>query len=296
MSEQRHDSSDPHEHAPRMWRASRAARRRFRAAVGLVLALASSAGIARAEPLRAESPRDERPVLRVLAAASLTEVVAALAQDFGAARVETSFGASSDLARQIADGAPADVFIAASTDWTEFLAEAKATIGEARIVARNALVCIAPQSGRLALVAAKDPIRDPAALLARLAPGELVAIADPGVPAGEYARAVLGKLGIARAFEARLVGQKDVRSVLHAVEQGEVEAGFVYATDARIARVVTLFAFDRAALAPIDLPPIELPAVVVRQSENPALARRFLDFLGSEPARARLSTAGFVLP
>lgn len=264
----------------------RSTRRLCTAAIGLVLTLVASAGSVRAEPAR-----DERPVLRVLAAASLTEVVSGLARDFEAARVETSFGASSDLARQIADGVPADVFISASGDWIAFLEEKKATVAQARIVARNALVCVAAPTGRLAVASKAAPIGDPAALLARLAPGELVAIADPGVPAGDYARAALVKLGIARPFEARLVGQKDVRAALYAVERGEVEAGFVYATDARIGRVTTLFALD-----PATHPPIELPAVVVRQSANPALARRFLDFLGSGPARARLSTAGFVLP
>ncbi len=270
----------------RAGRDARAGCQRLALKIGLILAVVSPALLA-----RAESPAAERPVLRVLAAASLAEVLDGLARDFTGARVETSFGASSDLARQIADGAPADVFIAASADWIAFLEEKNAVVGAATIVARNALVCVAPPTGRLAGAAQSEPIRDPAALLERLASGDLVAIADPGVPAGEYARAALAKLGIAQAFERRLVGQRDVRAVLHAVEKGEVEAGFVYATDARIARVATLFVFD-----PASHPPIEIPAVVVRQSSQPVLARRFLDYLASEPARARLSTAGFVLP
>jgi molybdate transport system substrate-binding protein len=226
------------------------------------------------------------PPLRVLAAASLTEVVEALAKDFEGGRVATSFGASSDLARQIKDGAPADVFVSASPEWIAFLREAKAIVGEPVLVARNALVCVAPKGSRLA-----GTVADPRALLAHLAGDDLVAIADAGVPAGDYARKALAKLGVAAGFETRLVGQKDVRAVLHAVEQGEVAAGFVYATDAKVGRVETLFVFD-----PKTHPPIEYHAVALRQAANPEAAKRFLAHLAGAAGRARLSAAGFVLP
>jgi molybdate transport system substrate-binding protein len=231
-------------------------------------------------------PRGAAP-LRVLAASSLTEVVEALAANFAERRVVTSFGASSDLARQIADGAPADVFVSASPEWTAYLVAEETTTGSPLVVARNALVAVAPRDSPLGSAGVDGPGK----LLALLEAGDLVAIADRGVPAGEYARAALDALDLARVFEPRLVGQKDVRAVLHAVEQGEVAAGFVYATDAKVARVETLFAFD-----PNSHPPIEYQAVVVRQSENVDLAQRFLAYLGSELARSRLSAAGFVLP
>lgn len=238
-------------------------------------------------PGRAEPEAGSAATLRVVAAASLTEVVEALASRFEGGRVETSFGASSDLARQIRDGAPADVFVSASPDWIDFLREVGAIAGEPVVIARNALVCVAPQGGALA----RAGVRDPSALLARLASGDGIAIADEGVPAGEYARKALAKLGLLAALEPRLVGQKDVRAVLHAVEQGELEAGFVYATDAELATVETLFAFE-----PSTDPPIEYHAVVLRQATNPGLARRFLAYLTSAAARTRLSAAGFVLP
>lgn len=244
------------------------------------LLLASGAGYA-------ESEEGVAAPLRVVAAASLTEVVEALASRFEGGRVATSFGASSDLARQIRDGAPADVFVSASPDWVDFLREADAIAGEPVVVARNALVCVATHGSALA----RAGVRDPSALLARLAAGDGIAIADEGVPAGEYARKALAKLGLLAALEPRLVGQKDVRAVLHAVEQGELEAGFVYATDAKLARVETLFAFDPATHLPI-----EYHAVVLRQATNPELAQRFLAYLTSAAARARLSAAGFVLP
>lgn len=246
--------------------------------------LSGSAGWVRAEGGAAA----DRPALRVFAAASLTEVVEALAREFPDGPVQTSFGASSDLARQIADGAPADVFLSASPDWVDFLAEAALVDDEPVLFARNALVCIAPQAGRLAR---EGSAASPERLVAALEDDDLVAIANPGVPAGEYARAALGRLGLLAGLESRLVGQKDVRAVLHAVEQGEVAAGFVYATDARVARVTTLFAFD-----PATHPKIEYPAVAVRSSQQLERARRFLAYLASETARARLSKAGFVLP
>ena len=260
-----------------------------------VTTLATFAAVAESKP---GGPPYAPQRVRVAAASSLTEVVEALANAFEAertgTRVELSFGASSDLARQIRDGAPLDVFISASPEWIDFLREAGALAGDPVRVARNALVCVAKKNSAVARAGA----RDPRALLAGIEDGDLVAIADPGVPAGEYARAALARLGLATAYESRLVGQKDVRAVLHAVEQGEVAAGFVYATDAKIARVETLFAFD-----PRTHPPIEYLAVVLRKGDgagnregNADAARRFLDFLVSEPARARLSAAGFVLP
>ncbi len=256
-----------------------------------LMLLATAAIPAPAEPpTHAPAARDAAP-LRVFAAASLTEVVEALAKSFDGGPVLMSFGASSDLARQIKDGAPADVFISASAEWINFLSEAHAIAGAPVVVARNALVCVAPEGSALAGSGSRPGVADPRALLERIAKDDVVAIADQGVPAGEYVRAALEKLGLAKAFESRLVGQKDVRAVLHAVEQGEVAAGFVYATDTKLAKLETLFAFD-----PATHPAIEYHAVVLQQSTNSELARRFLAYLASDVARARLSAAGFVLP
>ena len=230
---------------------------------------------------------EEAQPLRVFAAASLTEVVEGLARRFEGARVEPSFGGSSALARQIRDGAPADVFLSASPDWIDFLRAADALAGEPIVLARNRLVCIAAEASPLAARGA----RDPRALLVSLGREGGVAIADDGVPAGEYARAALQRLGVLDAFQPHLVGQKDVRAVLHAVEQGELAAGFVYATDAEVAAVEVLFAFD-----PATHPPIEYQAAVLRGAPSPVEARRFLDYLRGETARALLAGAGFAPP
>jgi molybdate transport system substrate-binding protein len=234
-------------------------------------------------PARAE----EAPRLRVFAAASLTEVVLGLAQRFDGAQVEPSFGGSSALARQIRDGAPADVFLSASPDWMDDLREAGLLAGRPIVLARNRLVCIAPRGSPLA----DRGVRDPRALLAAIGPDGRIAIADEGVPAGEYARAALRHLGLAADYAPHLVGQKDVRAVLHAVEQGELPAGFAYATDAKVASALVLFALD-----PTTHPAIEYQAAALKGAPSPAQARRFVAFLRSEAARALLADAGFALP
>ncbi len=250
-------------------------------AVGWLLAL--TAGVLACPPASEQGA----PPLRVFAAASLTDVVGDLAASFGGARVEPSFGGSSALARQIRDGAPADVFVSASPDWTAYLEDAGAISGEPVLIARNRLVCVAPEGSPLAA----QGVTDARALLDRLAPGDRVAVADEGVPAGEYARAGFASLGLAGAFRSRLVGLKDVRAVLHAVELGEAPAGVVYATDARLAPVEVLFAFD-----PTAHPPIEYEAAVVRTAPRPDAARAFVEHLRSPEARAILARAGLALP
>jgi molybdate transport system substrate-binding protein len=243
----------------------------------LILLLVGLLGACGRDP---ESP----PPLTVFAAASVAEVVEEVATGFDGPAVRASFGASSDLARQIRDGAPADVYLSASRRWADFLAEAGVLATEPVLFARNALVCVAPESSPLA--AGGLP-----ALLSGLAPADRVAIADEGVPAGEYARRSLAATGHLEPLRGRLVGQKDVRAVVRAVERGECAAGFVYATDARVARTRTLF-----TLAPDTHPPIEYLAAVVRSSRRPEEARRFLAHLRGEAGRAVLTRRGFLLP
>lgn len=242
--------------------------------VGLVLSACGSGSEPRGEPLR------------VLAAASLTDVVGALAAAYDEP-VATSFGGSSALARQVRDGAPADVFLSASPQWIDYLREVDALAGEPIVLARNRLVAVAPRDGALAAAG----VVDPQSLVDALAPDARVAIADEGVPAGEYARAALESTGLLAAFRPHLVGQSDVRAVLHAVEQSELAAGFVYATDAAVADVVVLFGFEAGRH-----PEIEYQAAALRGARQPDAARAFLDFLEGDTARGILSEASFQVP
>ncbi len=250
----------------------------------LVPVLAGTLAALIAVPSSAAPARD---AVRVFAAASLTEVVERLAEAFDDGPVATAFGSSSALARQIRDGAPADVFLSASPEWIEYLREADALDGEAIVLAHNRLVCIAPRGSSLA----GRGIRDSATLLGALTEDERIAVADEGVPAGEYARHALAHVDLLDEFTPRLVGQPDVRAVLAAVERGELEAGFVYSTDARVADVDVLFAFD-----PASHPPIEYRAAVIRGAPHRDAARRFLAFLRADAARDILSAAGFAVP
>lgn len=230
-----------------------------------------------------EAPAARGEELIVFAAASTTDVVGELAREFAAAQVSTSFGPSSGLARQIEDGAPADVYLSASRRWVEYLHEAGALAEEPRVFAGNRLVAIgAPRAGT---TAGAENVGE---LLARLAPGDLVAIADAGVPAGEYARQSLTATGDLEALTPYLVGQPDVRSVLRAVAAGEAKAGFVYTTDARVAEVEVLFAFD-----PTTHEAIEYFAAIPRTTRSLEQSRAFLDHLRSPRARALLESAGF---
>lgn len=221
---------------------------------------------------------------RVFAASSLTDFVEAIARQDSDLRVVPSFGASSALARQIRDGAPADVFLSASPEWMDFLVEADMLAAAPVVFARNRLAAIAPLDSGL-------EADDLATLLERLEPTARVAIADRGVPAGEYARAALETLGLLSAYRSHLVGQRDVRAVLHAVELGELDAGFVYATDAAIAEVRVLFAID-----PRTYPPIEYEAALLRGARDVDAARRFLGTLQGGAARGVLADGGFDLP
>lgn len=250
----------------------------FGAALCLLLAGAGWCQSARA---------DQKPGVRVLAAASLTEVVEQLAERFPGIRADLNFGGSSALARQISDGAPADVFLSASADWVDYLAEAEALEGEAVVFARNRLVCIASGKTGSPLSGADSP----GELLRRLELDERVAIADEGVPAGEYAREALAAAGLLVDYRPRFVGQKDVRAVLNAVERGELKVGFVYATDARLADVEVLFELGDPRRAPV-----EYRGVVLRAASNREQAASYLATLRSQVARDLLVQAGFELP
>ncbi len=211
--------------------------------------------------------------LVVYAAASLTDVAEKLVGGEGRVAV----GASSALARQILEGAPADVFVSASNHWVDVVAGAGWAAGEPRVLARNRLVCIAATDSALVGVLPGD-------LAAALPPDARVAIADEGVPAGEYVRQSLAATGDLAALRPRLVGQADVRGVLAAVAGGHVDAGFVYRTDALASdRVVVLFELDPTTHAPVEIVGLALTAEGVE----------LLATWSAVPARAILREAGF---
>jgi molybdate transport system substrate-binding protein len=223
----------------------------------------------------------------VFAAASLTNALGEIGQAFerqGGGKVAFSFAASSTLAKQIENGAPAQGFISADTEWMDYLVKLKLIAHGSRIdLLGNRLVLIAPADSNLS-VALK-----PGVDLASLLKGGLLATGDPDhVPVGKYAKVALGKLGAWDAISGRIARADSVRAALALVERGEAPLGIVYATDAAAApkvRVVAVF--------PGDLhPPAVYPAALIQGKATPA-AECFLDYLKTSEAKAVFQKHGF---
>lgn len=218
--------------------------------------------------------------LRVFTAASMRDAVLKAAMQRGA-DVSLSDGASGTLARQVIDGAPADVFISASPEWIDTVAKAGKLHGEPVLLARNELVIAVQKNANMPFASISD-------LLAQVG---VIAIADEKAPAGKYARQALAKLKAPESL--KLVGQDDVRGVLHAVQTGNAPAGFVYRSD------VLAFADSMRVLFAIDPSlhdPIEIHGGVVAASTRQAAAREFLDYFKSSDGREVLQSLGFKAP
>lgn len=225
----------------------------------------------------------------VFAAASLTNalerVVAAWMAETGQGAV-TSHAGSPALARQIQQGAPADIFISASVDWMDAV-EASGDLrhGTRRDILGNGLVLIA--HGRDAAPVSIDATLD---LVGMLDGGRLSMALVEAVPAGVYGRQALTALGLWDSV-APLVAQSDnVRAALAFVALGEAPLGIVYATDAAVEDNVTVIGtFPEGSHEPI-----VYPAAITAQSANP-LAADFLAFMTSDAARAIWVEFGFTV-
>ncbi len=225
-----------------------------------------------------------RKELLVFAASSLSEVLpeaAGLWPDSSTVRVAFSFDASSRLARQIEEGAPADVFVSADEAWMDHVSSAGSLAPRTRAdVAGNRLVLIVPVSSTVTINGAADLMR---------AGGRRLALAGENVPAGRYARAALESLKVWPAVEGKIVRGDNVRVALRWVASGEADAGVVYATDARgESRVRTAFVFPDESH-----PPIVYPAAALKASKSPEAAARFVAFLRGPVARGVLERYGF---
>jgi len=228
--------------------------------------------------------------LEVFAAASLKESLdeaAAVYERDSGQPVRVSWAASSALARQIEQGAPADVFISADLDWMDWLHARGRIDATTRVeLLGNALVLIAPATlPRPALTLA--PGMDVAPLLGE---GRIALALTASVPAGKYAKAAFASLGIWEAVQPQVVETDNVRAALLLVARGEAPLGVVYASDARAEpRVRVLASF------PVDThPPIVYPIAAVRGGAHP-LARHFVEWLQQPAAREIFRRHGFVI-
>ena len=226
------------------------------------------------------------PFVLVFAASSLQtaldELTPAMTRAAGV-QVRTSYAASSALARQIGNGAPADVFASADGEWMDYLAKRRAIRPESRVnLLGNELVLIAPAARPVALTIA------PRFPLARALGRDRLAVADPSaVPAGKYARDALMSLGVWGDVADRLAPAENVRAALLLVSRGETPLGIVYRTDAMADRGVTVVGtFPAASHAPIVYP------AALTSTSRPE-ATRVLTFLRSAAARVVFERLGF---
>ena len=224
--------------------------------------------------------------LTVSAAASLTDAFKEMAPRFEAARpgatLRFNFAASGVLLQQIAQGAPVDVFVSADQDTMSRGADQKLIATDTRRdFASNTLVLVAPPDSPVKRVA---DLSLPA--VKRIAVGKVAS-----VPVGRYTQQALGTAQLWSALSPKLVFADNVRQVLDYVARGEVEAGFVYRTDAEIAKDKV-----RVAATVGGHTPITYPAAVVTDSKQAALARDFITFLGGADAQAILAKYGFGKP
>jgi molybdate transport system substrate-binding protein len=220
----------------------------------------------------------------VFAAASLIEPLREIAADYekqSGDKVVFNFAASGLLARQIEEGAPADIFFSADEAKVEELAKKGLLANETR---RSRL------ANSLVLVAGMDApaMRSPAELtnaaIRRIGLGD-----TKTVPAGTYAKAYLEKAGVWAAVERKVIPCENVRAVLAAVESGNVDVGIVYKTDAAISKKAKVV-FEVPAG---EGPKITYPVVLVKGSPSPEAAKKFLERLESDDADAVFARHGF---
>jgi molybdate transport system substrate-binding protein len=198
-----------------------------------------------------------------------------------------SFGASSTLARQIEQGAPANVFASADEKWMDHLADRKLIAANSRKdLLGNDVVLIVPANRPQHVTIA--PGFD---LLGLLGKDGRLAVGDPThVPVGIYAEQSLRKLGMWEAIQPRLARAEDVRAALRFVELGEAPAGIVYATDAAVSKGVSI-----AGTFPANShDPVVYPFAVVKTGDNPE-ARALMSFLEGPAAREMFVRRGFTV-
>lgn len=234
------------------------------------------------------APAHQPAKVTVFAAASLTNALQDIANDYQKANgvnIVSSFASSSTLARQLAHGAPADLFISADQKWMDF-AKAKQVIDEKSRVTLlgNELVLIAEQSSKLNNVT----INEKTQWKSLLGNGRL-AVGDPDhVPAGIYAKEALEKLGAWQTVSPLMARANDVRAALALVDRGEAPLGIVYGSDAMVSKgvkVVSVFPDNSHAA-------VEYPVAIVKGHDNPVV-QGFYHYLSSPQAAEVFRRYGF---
>jgi molybdate transport system substrate-binding protein len=232
--------------------------------------------------------------LVIFAAASLKNAldeVAAGWKDSGKPAPRISYAASSALAKQLEQGAPADLFISADTDWMDYVEKKDLIQADTRVnLLGNKIVLIAPRDSKVS-VAVKPGFDLARALNSEKGGGGKLAMANvAAVPAGKYGKAALEKLGAWDGVKDKIAQAENVRAALLLVARGEANLGIVYSTDAAAepnVRIVGTFPADSH-------PPIIYPAALTKGTRSPD-AKAFLDLLKSNTARPAFEKQGFTV-
>ncbi len=225
--------------------------------------------------------------VNVYAAASTTNAIndiGALYEKEKSVKITTSFAASSVLAKQIEEGAPAGIFISADLKWMDYLQEkGKLVAGTRRHLLGNQLVMIAPRGKGF-------PVKmDKTFAIEKAFEGKWCTGDPVSVPVGNYAKQALTALGWWQTLEPRLGVTQDVRAALAFVERGECAMGIVYETDAKVSDKVTLL----GAFPPDTHQPVVYPIALIEGADKEA--QQFLAFLFSKPAADIFTRYGFTV-
>jgi molybdate transport system substrate-binding protein len=245
------------------------------------LAAAFSTALALSAPVRAQ---DDATL--VFAAASLRNALDAVVEDYAKTTgkaVTVSYAASSALAKQIEEAAPADLFFSADLDWMNYLEDRNLIARDSRVtLLGNEIVLVAPADSTVSLeIAPGFPLAD------ALGGGKLAMAQTASVPAGKYGKAALESLGVWESVAGSVVETENVRAALALVSRGEAALGIVYATDAKSDSGVKNVGVFPAGSHPPILYPVALTATAKPE------ARAFLDYLTSPKAKPLFEAQGF---
>jgi len=259
----------------------------WRRLLGWALTVAASLGSITGSAMPAASAEASNVV--VFAAASLKnaldEIASGWAKDTGKPMPKISYAASSALAKQIEQGAPADLFISADLDWMDYVAKKDLIKADTRVnLLGNKIVLIAPRDSKTTI-----NVKQGFDLAKVLAGGKLAMGNVDAVPAGKYGKAALEKLGAWDGVKNNIAQAENVRAALLLVARGEAPFGIVYATDAAAepnVKIVGSFPEDSH-------PPIIYPAALTTTAKPEAAA--FLDRLKGGAARQIFERQGFTV-
>ena len=247
-------------------------------------------GLAFATALMPATVRAQGRGLLVFAAASLKnaldEIAAAWSRDTGKPMPKISYAASPALAKQIEQGAPADLFLSADLDWMDYLAGKNLIKADSRVnLLGNQIVLIAPRDSKVTI-----ELKSGVDLAPALGGGRLSMANVDAVPAGKYGKAALEKLGAWNGVKDRLAQAENVRAALLLVARGEAPLGVVYSTDAAAESTVRIV----ASFPDGSHPAIVYPVAETRASKA-ADTRLFLDYLKGSKARLAFEKQGFTV-